>query len=161
MILSFSAFNRKNFDMYNTILQIHHYLSWFVLLAALFALLRAWYGAVFKKWWSATDIVSGMIFSVSIDIQMILGIILYAGLSPVTKPVFADFSLAVQDPVVRFYAIWHVAANLLAVIFVHIGRSQAVKAQFPARKHKISAIFFTIATLLILSRIPWDRIFAL
>jgi hypothetical protein len=42
-----------------------------------------------------------------------------------------------------------------------MGRAKAVKAQFAARKHRISAIFYTIATLLILSRIPWERIFVI
>jgi hypothetical protein len=147
--------------MYIITLQIHHYLSWFVLLAALFALFRSWYGTIFKKWWSPTDIIAGMLFSISIDLQLVAGIILYAGLSPITTSAFEDFGTAVKDPGIRFYAIGHIAAMLLAVIFVHVGRSKAGKAQFPARKHRISAIFYTIATLLILSRIPWERIFAL
>jgi hypothetical protein len=46
---------------------------------------------------------------------------------------------------------------LIAVILVQVGRSLSKKAVVSAAKHKKALIFFSIAMLLILSRIPWNK----
>jgi len=146
--------------MYSAVIQIHHYLSWLVLAALLFAILRAWTGVIFKKYWTVSDRTTGMLLTVIVDIQLLTGVILFAALSPVTRMAFSNFNVAIKDPAVRFFTLEHTGVMLLAVIFVHIGRSISRKTQFAARKHRVSAIYYTLAAALILSRIPWDRIFS-
>jgi hypothetical protein len=46
----------------------------------------------------------------------------------------------------------------LAVILAQVGRSLAKKAPTDLQKHKKSAIFYSIALVLVLSRIPWDSL---
>jgi hypothetical protein len=60
----------------------------------------------------------------------------------------------------RFYVIEHIMVMLIALVLVHIGRSKAKKAHTDISKHKTSAIFYTIGLVLILSRFPWNKIFA-
>lgn len=147
--------------MYTVFLQIHQYLSWLLLLISVYAVLRSWYSFIFRRWWSRADAVTGMAMTIIFDLQLTAGLILYAGLSPVTKGAFATFSEAIRDPAIRFYAVEHILLMVFAVILVHAGSSRARKAQFPARKQRISAIFYTLALVLVLARIPWERIFAI
>jgi hypothetical protein len=145
--------------MYPVILQIHHYLSWLVLITALFALYRAVRGILLKKQWFAADSRAGLFFSVVIDFQVLAGILLYVVFSPLTRVVFTDINSVMVEPSARFYGVEHVMVMLIALFAVHIGRSKARKAQFAARKHRLSAVWYTLAVVLILSRIPWERIF--
>jgi hypothetical protein len=147
--------------MYPIVIQIHQYISWLILAVALFAVIRSWSGMIFRKQWTSTDKTTGMLFTLFIDLQLVFGIILYAALSPVTKQAFSDFSAVMKEPSVRFFALEHILVMLLALLLIHVGRSKARKAQFAAYKHRISAFYYSIATALILFRIPWDRIFSL
>ncbi len=63
-----------------------------------------------------------------------------------------------KNSMLRFYAVEHILVMLIALALIHIGKSKAKKAKTDVRKHKISAIFFTIAFVLILSRIPWEKL---
>jgi hypothetical protein len=143
--------------MYKIFLLIHHSLAWVTIVTGLLAASRAWHKIIFRKWWSRADSAVAIALTVTIDLQLTAGIILYAGFSPVTKAAFMDFANAMGDPSIRFIAVEHATAMLLAVILVHAGSSLARKAQFAARKHRISALFYTIALLLMIWRIPWDR----
>lgn len=147
--------------MYPVILQIHHFLSWLVLLTASYAMFRAFRGILIKKQWFSADRRAGLYLSIAIDLQVLAGILLYGWFSPVTRVVFTDFAPAMAEPSVRFYAVEHISVMLIALIAVHIGRWRAQKAQFASRKHRLSAFWFTLAVILMLSGIPWDRIFTL
>jgi hypothetical protein len=145
--------------MYPVILKIHQILSWLVLLAAAFALYRSWRGILFKKQWFIADKRAGLWLSVFVDVQIGTGLLLYVVYSPVTRIVFTNMKAAMADAPVRFYAVEHILVMLVAGILVHIGRAKARNTQFAARKHRVSAFFYMLATALILARIPWERIF--
>jgi uncharacterized membrane protein len=99
--------------------------------------------------------------SVFVDVQILAGLLLYVVYSPVTRIVFTNMKAAMADAPVRFYAVEHILVMFVAAILVHIGRAKARNTQFAARKHRISAFFYMLATALILTRIPWERIFTL
>lgn len=145
--------------MYVIFNQVHHYGSWLVLLAAIWTLYRAWTGYIGKKSWTKADNTAGLVFTILIDIQLLLGLILYFFLSPLTQAAFADFGAAMKNSMLRFYAVEHILMMVIGVALIHIGRSKAKKATSDIAKHKITAIWFTIGFILILSRIPWDKIF--
>ena len=147
--------------MYPIILKIHQILSWLVLLAAAFALYRSWRGIIFKKQWFTADKRAGLWLSVFVDVQILAGLLLYVVYSPVTRIVFTNMKAAMADAPVRFYAVEHILVMFVAAILVHIGRAKARNTQFAARKHRISAFFYMLATALILTRIPWERIFSI
>src|SRR5512135_741827 len=136
--------------MYPVILQIHQYLSWLVLLTLAFALLRAFRGILFKKQWFTADRRAGLFLTIAIDLQVLAGILLYGWFSPVTKGVFTDFASVMAVPSGRFYSVEHISLMLAALIAVHIGRSRARKAPFASRKHRPSAVWYTLAVILAL-----------
>lgn len=146
--------------LYPIFLKIHHFLSWGIILILILAMGKAWKGVFFKNRWNGTDMTLATLTILFADIQLLTGIVLYAALSPVTRAAFNDFGAAMQNSGLRFYAAEHLAVMVLAVILLHFARAKARKAQFNARKHRISAIWYTIALLLMAVRIPWERIFS-
>ena len=61
------------------------------------------------------------------------------------------------DAGARFYLVEHSVVMLVALGLAHAGRSLSKKAEVDGRKHMRAAIFFTIALLLVLALIPWNR----
>jgi len=71
--------------MYPVLLQIHHYLSYLVVLLAVYVTIKAWIGYTGKKRFLPADEKSGLVFSILFDIQVLAGLILYVFVSPITK----------------------------------------------------------------------------
>jgi len=146
--------------LYPVFLSIHHYLSWGVVLVLILAAGKAWKSLLFKNRWTSTDTILASLLMVGADLQLLLGIVLYAALSPVTRQAFNNFGAAIADPGIRFFAVEHIAMMVVAVIILYIVKSRVRKAQFNARKHRMSAIWYTVALALVLFSIPWGRIFS-
>lgn len=143
--------------MYTGLLHTHNLFRWLVLIAAIVAIAFAFAGWTGKKEWKKRDNLAGLLLTIFIDIQFLVGIILYAFVSPVTKAAFADFGAAMKNEVLRFYAVEHIVIMIVALVVIHIGRSKSKKAATPVKQHRAAALFFTIGIILILAAIPWDR----
>jgi hypothetical protein len=59
----------------------------------------------------------------------------------------------------RLYLIEHPLINIIAVALITMGYSKQKKKLTSGSKFKVIAIFYTIALVLFLSRIPWDSWF--
>ena len=143
--------------MYTFILAVHNIMRWIVIVLAIIALVRAYWGWFGKREWSLTDRKVGMYFSISMDVQLLLGLILYFGLSPITRAAIQNIGAAMAEAGLRFFALEHLLVMLLAVIVVHIGTALSRKADDSMAKHRRAAIWFTLAVLLILVGMPWSR----
>ncbi|NPV76702.1 MAG: hypothetical protein HPY59_10060 [Anaerolineae bacterium] len=141
--------------MYTLILTLHNVTRWLVLFFGLIAVVRAFSGWLGKREWTKFDRQAGMMFAGMIDLQLLLGLILYFIYTPFTKVMFANFSGAMRDGVTRFFAIEHLLAMLVALVLAHIGASSVKKAAVAVSRHKRAAIWFTATLLLILAMIPW------
>ncbi len=145
--------------MYQGLLHAHNGFRWLVLIALLFAVLLAVSGWASKRKWGRADNLSGLILVMIMDIQFLLGIVLYAFVSPITKAAFNDFGAAMKNSDLRFYAVEHILLMIIALALVHIGRAKSKKDVAPLKKYKASAIFYGVALILVLAAIPWDRAF--
>lgn len=143
--------------MYTGLLHTHNMFRWLVLLALIFAVGLALAGWLKKRDWTKKDNISGLVLTIFMDIQFLVGIILYAFLSPLTKAAFNDFGAAMKNETLRFYAVEHILLMVIALVFVHIGRSKSKKAVQSWKKHRIATIFYGIALLLVIAGIPWDK----
>lgn len=139
------------------VLGIHNALRWLVLVAAIYALIRMVRGLVAKSAWADADRNAGLVFSILIDTQLLLGLILYFIFSPLIKTFLADFGTAMQDSTLRFWGIEHIALMLAAAVFVHLGSAVAKKDIPDQEKYKRSMIFFVLVVLMLLVGIPWSR----
>jgi hypothetical protein len=96
---------------------------------------------------------------ISLHTQLLIGLALYFFLSPVTTAAFADFGAAMKDPATRLLAVEHISVNIIAVVLATVNNAKNKKAIADAAKHKNALIFTLAALVLILSRIPWSRLF--
>jgi hypothetical protein len=141
--------------MYPFILTLHSILRWVVLILAVVAVVRALVGWFGKKEWTALDDRLGMLLSGSMDLQVLLGFILYIFLSPFTQTTFQDFGAAMSNELLRYWSVEHVLLMILALILIHVGRATSKVAEEATSKHRRAAIFFGLAMLAILLAIPW------
>jgi hypothetical protein len=141
--------------MYSTFLSLHSWLRWAVILLGLIATIRAIAGALSKRPWVAMDDRISKLFMHSLDLQMLLGLVLYFFLSPITKAAMSDFGGAMGVSAMRFWAVEHWLGMVIAIALVHVGIARAKRAPDGPGKHRILAIFFTLAMLAILASIPW------
>jgi hypothetical protein len=84
-----------------------------------------------------------------VHLQVVVGFVLYF-----IEGKYKLFS-QMSDAVSRMYALEHPLTMLIAAVLVTIGHSKSKKAIEDAKKFKTTYVFFGLALLLILIRIPW------
>lgn len=129
------------------ILQLFHTsLRWFVLLTLILIVI---FSIIDKKSLKTKNLnLSTLIAVIAVDIQFILGLLLYAIYSPKTQIAFDNFGGAMKNSDLRSVAIEHPVLMILALIFVHIGRKK-FKTTAIERKHHKTMIFFLVALVLV------------
>src|SRR5437588_7045126 len=118
--------------MYSSALWLHSWLRWAVLVAGAFAWFRAIGGYTAKRAWLPIDELWGFTFSLVLDVQFLVGLILYIFLSPITKMGFQNLSAAMRIDTVRFFTVEHTIGMIIGIALVHIGRVKIRKATDPA-----------------------------
>jgi hypothetical protein len=141
--------------MYLLILALHSLLRWVVLVFGVLAVSRAVAGARGRKEWTRGDDNAGRWFVGALDAQMLLGLVLYLRLSPITTTAFQDFGAAMGNSILRFWAVEHIAGMVIALILAHVGRVRVRRAADAARRHRSAVLFFGLALIAILLTIPW------
>jgi len=143
--------------MYAAILAIHNVVRWFALILGIVAAVLAWIGWLQKKEWQPSDRKMGAYFAMSVDIQFLLGLLLYFVFSPLTRTALQDFGTAMSAPNFRFFALEHPLYMVLAVVFAHLGSILPRRVDQSTAKFRRAAIWFTLAALMILLGTPWAR----
>lgn len=143
--------------MLQPILFVHSNLRWLVLAGFLGIILFSLQGWLQKKDWSNTNSKLILFSVIALDIQLILGLLLYSVLSPITTGAFSSFGAGMKDPQIRFYLVEHPTLMVLALALSHIGKVKTSKKEDPVSKFKTSFLFFTISLLLLLVGTPWNK----
>lgn len=140
--------------MYSIVLFVHSWLRWAALVSgvgATLAALRETSGPSDSgradRW--------GLALMMALDIQMLLGLLLYLVVSPSMQAIRENFGAAMKDPAARFWAVEHITEMMMAVVLVHVGRVLARKAATPDTKRLRLLVCFGLATLLMMLGIPW------
>ena len=98
----------------------------------------------------------GLFFTSAMDVQLLLGIVLYFGGS---RGLEAIKSIGMKEVMGnsfhRFFAVEHITMMLIAIVLVHIGKAKSKKAATEVAKHKSAFWFYLIALLIMLAAIPW------
>jgi hypothetical protein len=141
--------------MYATVLLLHSWLRWLVILLGLVATIRAIAGASSRRPWMPVDDRLGKLFAGALDLQMLLGLVLYFFLSPITTAALSDFMGSMKVSAMRFWSVEHWFGMVIAIALVHVGIARARRATDGPRKHRILALFFVLAMMAILAAIPW------
>lgn len=137
------------------LLPVHNIVRWIVVITALLAVGRALAGWFGKRAWTEMDRKAGVWFTIAMDTQVLIGLILYFFTSPITTQALQNFGAAMSDPLRRFFAVEHIFMMLVALVLAHVGSARAKKAGSDLAKHRNAAIWFGLAILVVLAAIPW------
>jgi hypothetical protein len=140
--------------MYTFVLLLHSWLRWAALVAGVGATMAAFTDRVPTAGLGRADR-WGLALMAALDLQMLLGLLLYLVLSPTMEAIRQNFGAAMQDRVARFWAVEHISMMLMAVILVHVGRVLARKAKTPQARRTRLLVCFGIATLAMIAATPW------
>ncbi len=143
--------------MAHTLLLVHSYLRWLVVAVGLVAVARAVSGVVGARVYGAADKKAGLFFTITLDVQLLVGLVLYA-VSPVTVGAMKDMAAAMHDAPTRFFVAEHPVFMLLSLVFVHVGSVLTKRAEFDRAKFVRSAVCYAAAMGLVLAGIPWWRL---
>jgi|YelNatPaOPRAMG01_1025707.scaffolds.fasta_scaffold01318_21 hypothetical protein len=141
--------------MYSLLITIHSFLRWLVILAAAYALVRAYRGWLGRRPWTAADRRAGTLFTSLFDLQVLVGLILYFFASPITRAFLTSLGAGLENPVERYFGVVHIGLLLLAVLIAHAGSAISRNAQAEASRHRIAALLFSLSILIVLFAIPW------
>lgn len=139
--------------MYSVVLYTHSWLRWLVLgfgIALLFVCARDRKSGP----WNEKHERLQVLFMAILDVQLILGLLLYFVLSPFSQAALANMGAAMKDPTLRFFGVEHMATMLLAVILAHVGRIRS-KRKLAAARFRSVLITQSFWLLLTLAAIPW------
>jgi hypothetical protein len=124
---------------------VHMVWRWVLLAAGLAVIIKALLGWLGKKPWGKLDDQLGMLYTMAVDIQFLLGLILwFVGPFKITNA-----AALMSSPLGRFYIIEHPLLMLVALALAHIGRSRSRKAEPDVQKHKTAFIFYLLSFLFI------------
>ncbi|SVB16822.1 uncharacterized protein METZ01_LOCUS169676 [marine metagenome] len=141
--------------MYTTLLPLHHYLAYAVLLLVTLFTFNSLWGWLSGRDSTACDKKLGLAAMLAVHIQFTLGLILYL-VSPTVQQAFKDFGLAMKSSNLRLYALEHPLVILIAAVLITIARIKTKRSDSNSA-HKTNFILYAISLLLILSRIPWAK----
>lgn len=127
------------------VFQLHAIWRWVLLVAAVIVVLKALIGWLGKRPFTRLDDQLGLIFTMVVDIQVLLGLIIWLfgpiGLKNLTQ--------AMSNSGLRFLVLEHPILMLIALAFAHIGRARSKHATDDVVKHRTSFIFYLLSFVFI------------
>lgn len=134
--------------------EIHSYWAYIVLIILVLAVLNAFVGIFKKKEFKSTDLRLGLFTLIVSHIQLLIGLAWYF-MSPYFNQLTSNASEVMKTKEIRLLALEHPVMMIIAITLITIGWSKHKKKTTSIAKFKTFAIFYGLALLLILSRIPW------
>ncbi len=141
--------------MYNVVKNLHSYWAYLVVIILIIAVANAIIKAVGDKEYEAKDFRISLFTLIVSHIQLLIGLVLYF-VSPRFE-LWAELGGEVmKNALARLYLVEHPLVNIIAVALITIGYSKHKKKLTSKFKLKTLAIYYTLALVLLLSRIPWN-----
>jgi heme A synthase len=146
--------------MFETLQIVHSYWAYLTLLLIVLATLNAFKGMFSNSTFKAKDFKISLFALIVTHIQILIGLFLYI-YSPNAMGAIKTGGMGsvMKDSLLRFSSVEHPLMMLIAVILITIGYSKHKKKDTDKAKFKTISIFYGIALLLVLSRIPWGTWF--
>jgi hypothetical protein len=142
---------------YPHLLAFHGMLRWFVLVAAVAAIVVAASGWSGRKPAGPALRRFSLLFVALMDLEFLLGLVLYFGASPLVRMAFQNMSAAMKDHELRFFTVEHTTYMLLAVVCAHVGAALSRKGRTDLMKYRGAMISYCLSLLLVIAGIPWWR----
>jgi len=146
--------------MFEIIQSLHSYWAYLTLLIIVLATLNAFKGMFSNGNFGEKDYRISLFALIVTHIQIVLGLFLYI-YSPNAMGAIktGGMGAVMKDSLLRFSSVEHPLMMIIAVVLITIGFSKHKKKDTPKAKFKVLSVFYGIALLLVLSRIPWGTWF--
>lgn len=129
---------------------LHSFLPYFIFLLLILTLVRSIPGWLGNKKYTDGDKKIGLFALIFSHTQFMLGLALYFMEGRMNQ--LSDMGNATS----RLYALEHPLMMIIAITLITIGHSKSKKLTDPTAQHKTKAIFFGLALLIALSKVPWS-----
>lgn len=146
--------------VYDVLLVVHSFVRWCVLAACVLTLLRGVQGAGSGRAWSGRDGAVARGFVGFVDLQVLLGMSLYFGVSPLARAARAlwsarGFEALWAQPGLRFFGLIHPLLALLAAVAAHTAWIAARRTPRARERHVRLAWGAALALVFFLAAVPW------
>ena len=135
---------------------LHSYWAYLALIILILATVNAIMGFTSKREFKDKDLRISLFTLIVMHIQLLIGVGWYF-----MSPWYKSMKVNGIDATNRLLAVEHPILMFFAIILITIGWSKHKKKTSDTAKFKTIAIFYVIALLLVLSRIPWSQWFNL
>jgi len=141
------------------ILQLHSYWAYITLAILVATVLSSLLNFYSKNIFYKKDLRLALFTLIVVHIQLLLGIAWYF-MSPAYKHLKEiGMGAAMKDSLTRLLTVEHPLMMIIAIVLITIGFSKHKKKENDTSKFKTISIYYGIALLFILSRIPWGQWF--
>jgi uncharacterized membrane protein YozB (DUF420 family) len=139
--------------LYTIVLALHSWLRWLVLALGVTAVAQSVRATRAQEALTPRGRKWAVAYVAALDTQLLLGFVLYLGVSPLAPTSGEAFRNAMKVPVLRFFAVEHLVLMIAAVALAHVASVRARKA--PAEGHRRLAAGMGASLLALLAGIPW------
>lgn len=140
--------------MYTGLQHFHSFMAYLVLLGLLISIVFAFTGMSGNKPFTDKDRKRGLLGLIPAHLQWVLGVILYF-ISPKGIDWATEGFMKVSEQ--RFYVLEHPLTMIIAVVLITVGYARSKRLREDKKRFSSIAIFYTLALILVLARIPWGE----
>lgn len=141
--------------MYTATLFVHSWCRWVIILLGVLAVARALAGRAGGRPWLASDASAGRFYTIALDVQMLLGLLLYFVFSNLLTVAREDMGRAMGNPAIRFWLVEHFTGMVIAIALAHVGTARVRKAADAPARFSQAALFYGLSLVAVLLASPW------
>lgn len=145
--------------MYSTLQTIHSYWAYLVLIMLVIAFVNAVSALAKQRAYGEKDLRLPLFALIVSHLQLLIAIPLYF-----VSPYFdilsnSGMGVVMKDANLRLFLVEHPLTMIIAITLITIGFSKHKRKETDRGKFKTVTVFYGLALLLVLSRIPWQTWF--
>lgn len=141
--------------VYLAILTLHNLMRWVTLVAAIWALYRAYRGWFGRRPWTPADQRAGRWFALALSLQLLIGGVFYCLPDSVAQLAWTNLNVVMREPSLRFFVVEHSVQMFVALSLAHLGSALARRGRQDADRHRRAALLFSVSLLIAFAAIPW------
>lgn len=139
---------------------IHSYWAYIVLIILIVAVVNAIMGLTSKKEFSDKSLRISLFTLIAAHIQLLIGFVAFYTSTYYEMMRTVGMGEVMKNSDLRKMLVEHPLVGIIAITLITMGFSKHKKKTTDVAKYKTIAVFYGIALLLILSRIPWSQWFS-
>lgn len=143
--------------MYTGLLHLHRTIAYAALILIFLAMIKALYGFLNKKEFTEGDRKLGLFSMIAAHLQLTFGLIML--IMSIATSRYGEMGGIMKNADLRFMVIEHPLMMIIGVVLVTVGYIKAKKGTESRNRFKSMALFFLLGFAVILSRVPWDKLF--